>query len=875
MPLIEVRDAKEGTNGRKLTFSSKKLLANGSYEDETIAIITISDRTKTTLRIQLKRGTITLDIPQDSHHYPVRHALPVPGNGNSHTLQEVNQFISAEASYPRIIHYLKVDKFKFNGVNNENCFYLKDPDKVVYIPDSTDLKFNQVKLMFYNDKYVFYQGDITFSVLNEHANQTLKQVFWISLLNTNQVHRIYLPIVHLMDHQQDVKTSSTMIQTQVLEKGILFKQQFTDYSGKKTIFLTYLIDTTKTSDKLYLLEIEGQGLSDQEQQTLKNSDINQLKKLMKNLKKYQWKEQWGAGAQPLEDPKYTALKLFSPLEIKEALGISTATKAIFLPPQLPQNTSSITIGDRLIWPMPNSLKGVTGTITARIAAATLDNAKYHIHLVGIVPGTTAADHYYYWQVTEADNYNQFHALYLQHADNNAEEIDLLRLGLTKKQIKNITGANKGVYLHRRDGLRAYLTSHSLEDGTLLNANSASAVAATQTSITRFGQFLLCKEDKIYLGHANERQGVWMLDSPITREKVIRYLPGENITAEMFSYNGKPRGINTLLSNAVILPASSTEESETGKLPYGEKVDEASMAANGSLQVITTSGLVLAVTVNTPSNPPDFTFDLIGVTTVFSRKYQQKETQIKTLFSGIFSKLTLPEIITLPYDQQTDWYHPKSQTLFIPRSHAPYLGCNTASKTAYFSTTNSAGDRAQLRTATTQISATASYTGTSDFASSGHYSRQGDILMLNADHIDQPHDYFSLDGVSHFLLQIRQPKTEAFTFELKLLPYPVIGLFHDADRQVICKIDATITPQKVLMKRQNTALCLSIGTKWLVINDAFAPMKPNLDKLKFTFTYDGIQPTAQQLVNHYIKTLGEQNITDRANAGIKIPILLSA
>ncbi|GFN46813.1 hypothetical protein [Candidatus Regiella insecticola] len=516
--------------------------------------------------------------------------------------------------------------------------------------------------------------------------------------------------------------------------------------------------------------------------------------------------------------------------------------------------------------MPNSLKGVTGTITARLAAATLADTKYHIHLVGIVPGTTAADHYYYWEVTESDNYNQFHALYLQHADNNAEEIDLTPLGLSKTQIKKVTGADKGVYLHMRNGLRAYLTTHSLANSTKLNADDTRALSATQTSINSFGAFLLCKEDKIYLGHANERQGVWMLDSPIAREKVIRYLPGENITPEMFSYNGKLRAINALLGNAVILPSFSIAESESGKLPNNQTVVEASMAANGSLPLITSSGLVLAVTVDNPSNPPRFVFDLIGVTTVFSHKYQQNEAQIKTVFSGLLSRLTLPEIIALPYDKQTDWYHAKSETLFITRSHVPYLGCNTASKTAYFTTTNGDGDRAQLMTVTKPVSATASDTPAANFPLSGHYSRQGDILMLNADYIDQPHDYFSLDGVSHFLLQIRQTKSQPFTFALKRLPYPIIGILHDADRQVICQIDASITPQKVLMKRQDEKLQLFIGSQWLIIDDAFSTSKTHLNKLKllfqgYTANSQGYTTDLQQLVNRYKNVVTEKKETD--------------
>lgn len=363
----------------------------------------------------------------------------------------------------------------------------------------------------------------------------------------------------------------------------------------------------------------------------------------------------------------------------------------------------------------------------------------------------------------------------------------------------------------------------------------------------------------------------MLDSPITAEKTISYLPGENITPQMFTCD-VVRGIDPLLNTAIPLFASVLANGEKGKLPRGEKIIEASVASSGNLNVITSSGLVLAIQVEqAPQGQPTFQLDLIGVTTRFTGTYQHDEDKIKTAFATLFSQLTLPEIIAMPFDNQTDWYQPKNQTLFVTGSHAPYLGGNNDKNRAYFSSTRNGHElliRIESSRKTLSSGARIYSTDTRDIVQPGRYSRQGDVLILNADQITQPGYYLNIDGVSNLLIEMRQAASNTFTFEPKQFQYPVIGILPAYNRQLDCKLDDT--PQAVSMMQQGQQLYLLIGNpavkkQWLVISDAFTPSKTGLNKVKFSFQRH--ETDLQRLVSHYTKTIKEGT---EANSEIAIP-----
>ncbi|WP_342221760.1 TcdA/TcdB pore-forming domain-containing protein [Candidatus Fukatsuia endosymbiont of Tuberolachnus salignus] len=838
---IELLDVKEGTDGRRLTFSRNQIKTNGSYLSEVLATIVISKHASTQLSIQLERGSIKLmtNMQQQSQSYPFRRALPTLVDGGHgldfyHTQDYVKRFVSNAPWSGGISRYLKIDNFMpVRGVKNDNGFYLRDDsiyvDQLVYTQDTQNLKFSQAKLIFYNEHYVLYQGDVTVSSADGKTHRTIKQIFWITLLTANVPHRIYCPILHLVDHQEPVLAASVIIQTQVLEKAILFKQRFTDLNGRH-FFLTYLIDILETSDKLYLLEV--QGLSPQEKTNLSSDSLTKLKTLMQQMIK--------RPADTFQSPFEWWARYSPPLRTVSSLGGSKIIPEL----QLPQSTTRISIGDRLIWPMLNNLKGITGVITANIDSVVLNNGDYHCHLVGVLREPTTLDHGYFWQAVEINNYNQCHSLYFQQGDQQAESIDLITMGLQPSQIKQVTDCRQGVQLYMHDNSRYYLYRQT--------------EGASQ-------QWACCQEEKTYLGKANDQQGVWFWDHSLDTDKKISYMPATDIRPDMFACNTFIAADHPAVTPLV---TSTVANGEAGKLPYGESVLDANVATSGHLNVLTQGGLLLDIHIEkNAQNQPTLQLDLIGVTKVFTDNYAQHASGTREALEEVFttklSQLTLPEIIAIPFATETYWYHQASNSLFETDIDQPYLGFNSDQQTAYFDD----GD------ALLSITLSTTDQQLSSLSLPESYQRQGEVLIFKENEITVPSHYLNIDGITNLLLDIRGDGNNAFTFEPHLFTYPVIGLLYDYQRELICLIEKTIRRKEVLMMQQAQQLILYIGKQWLVIDDAFAPLKPNLDKLKFTFTRDGIQLTALHLVNGYIQTLDEQNITDRANAGIKIPILL--
>ncbi|WP_342221653.1 TcdA/TcdB catalytic glycosyltransferase domain-containing protein [Candidatus Fukatsuia endosymbiont of Tuberolachnus salignus] len=478
---IEMKNNAGAGRSRTLKFVRRILKTEGEYSTEVITTITLGNSEKTQISVRLPQGTIKKLDNQQSIFYRVNVAdlnvdLSHPATYGErvktalpHYLQQQNRLNNHAVNYIHLDDYLHHDN-QGNAEKIVGCFYpmRQERSTLLYTANHDDTPFNSeiarshVELIFHNENFAWYRGDITLTLerSRERAgsrgqlirpvpptvieSSTYENVFWMSNNRTKKLCKLYLPAIHLpvVNHTTSMvgrppAALSEITQTQVFAKGILFQHRYTYHTGEMSsgyvsqqIHLICMIDTSSAEGSMTLLE--ARDLPRNLMTTLSHSDS--LEDLHRFMKEKTVNSSAGARFSSLHPGHSSIVKL-----------------------GLPQTNTTVSIGNRLIWPLPESLHGVTGRIDAKIDSAILYDTRYLTTLAGIVKGDSEDQHHYFWSVTEPDNQQQFYKLYLQKGQSGAREIELTDFGLINTQITNITDCHQGVLISMKQGQGYYLS----------------------------------------------------------------------------------------------------------------------------------------------------------------------------------------------------------------------------------------------------------------------------------------------------------------------------------------------------------------------------------------------------------------------------------
>lgn len=187
----------------------------------------------------------------------VKTALP-------HYLQQQNRLNNHAVNYIHLDDYLHHDN-QGNAEKIVGCFYplRQERSTLLYTANHDDTPFNSdiarshVELIFHNENFAWYRGDITLTLerSRERAgsrgqlirpvlptvieSSTYENVFWMSNNRTKKLCKLYLPAIHLpvINHTTSMvgrppAALSEITQTQVFAKGILFQHRYTYHTGE-------------------------------------------------------------------------------------------------------------------------------------------------------------------------------------------------------------------------------------------------------------------------------------------------------------------------------------------------------------------------------------------------------------------------------------------------------------------------------------------------------------------------------------------------------------------------------------------------------------------------------------------------------------------
>lgn len=910
--------------GNIMKFICRTLTTKGQYTTEVITIIKVKNSEKTKITLNLPQG-ITKWKPQQTIFCRI-HFSELPLNqGEQDIISEeevqaaVQKYLAQQGRNNRYaINTLRLDNYicrnrhldstTYEIKKIDDCFYLLTQPALLYTANYNQTIFNRsierhnVTLIFHNGASAWYRGDlsITFQQTDGPSDLAIyKNVFWMSNTKTKKLQHLYLPAIHLPTITRYTSSrvghppaaTSEIVQTHVLTNGILFQQDYIYYlpqgdnktSVSKQIQLIYMIDTSSVEGRLTLLEVRGLPID------IVTHLINSHK--LEMLDRFMTKQASASSA---------------------GVRFSSVTPAHIniVKLSIPQTTTTVSIGNnRLIWPLPNSLDGVTGNISAKIDSQLLNNAQYFITLLSAVKGNSAEDNHYFWGVTEPDNHHQFYKLYRQKGYTLAKEIRLNNFGLASTDVLSVTGIHQGIALNIKSGQSYHLTLGLLEHEQLtlhslgkawrelhqnwlptlkmyihqlrnkqktsilvkaidiapiltitdlIHSDGLTALPVWYDSICH--NLFICKEkfssvmQPDCLGIANDQQGAWILNKRANNVE-IGYLPAININPSSTFFNHSYL-LNTAETPALVL--LSVDELLSGEIFTG-----ASLAEQGHINVVTQSGIILDISkydsnsldVNTPDK---FIAKLLGVNSLFSGAYYDaadhlQRIALKHALDVLSKKYLCPEIIAILLKRnQHGWYHPQSEGLFIlpaNESTAKYLGFSEREQSAYF-TTHRPGFLLKM-----------SSSGNYDFIDNqgATYQRLDDWLILKcnavatSDHlntVDIPYA-LNIDVISSLLITSgrQQNSNKKFTVDIELLNYAVIQIVHRGAGSLHCRIPQQDTTIGCTITRKGEDLLLFIVGQILIITDVFNPRKnAAYGRLQLIFANGGI--TASELANYY-------------------------
>lgn len=840
------------TEGNKLKLIRRTLIASNQYHEEIITTIILKNPNKTCLTLYFPQGDVVLDSQQSIFYSLNMAQLPINQDTNNrhddNLVQAVKSYLLKQKQQnTHAINSIRLDDFNYSDdenalvVKTERCFYSLQQGALLYTADHDDTIFNDlcvryhVELIYHNETFAWYQGDIALIFDKGQRNESreyYKNIFWVSHIATKKLKYVYLPLLHLpmisnIQGRPRPAAGSEIVQTQLSDQGIVFEQEYTYFVGemKKQIHLIYLIDTHRLGS-LRLLEVRD--LPSEVMQDLINSrHLTALHAFMQ-----QSASDSSAGAQ------------FSSSGHPSIVNVSA-----------PQSVTTVSIGNKLIWPLSGNITTVSGNISANIDFSLLNNSDYLTTLSAVIKGDQP-DHYHcFWSVTQADSY-QLHQLYLQVGQAPAIEVRLSDFGLQNSEVVSIIAAEQGIAIGMKNG-----------DGYHLNLDQQLSLKSVANSWQREHQHWLIPLIQAMRALKAQQSGAFITG----QIKAIAIAPILAIHNSLRANDHDAPSIwyDTLGEKLLIcpeMPNAATPWEALGMMnevpPCGDESISISLSDDGYLNIMTKNGGILDIKLQNDA----FIATLFGCTPRFSDADDRSRAgmminrgELERALTTFCSLYSCPEIIMIRLKNRGyGWFHPASSALFtlpIEASQAEYLGYSYDQQSAYFSVYRPGY--------LLQISSSYDH----DFVENkvGTYQRLGECLILNADFTDvlnlnkktAPY-YLNIDEVSRLWIRttINQQAAQQFICDIALFDYEVIEITHQGEGALYLRYNGSLENMSIACK--NEQLLILIPDKILIINDVFNPQK-NTAHSRLWFVSHQQEITLSQLASYYSRNVGNSGV----------------
>lgn len=768
--------------------------------------------------------------------------------------------------------------------SDDDCIYVFTQDTFLYTDNHQNTLFfntqrKNVKLIFLNDEYAWYQGDLIMPTVNASGVVChYENIIWVSEIETNRLIQVYLPLCHLptvtKNSHQITRSPSTLTKATLLAPAILFEQQYVD--SDQQINMKYMIDLSDPEEKMALTEITSFPLEIKEQ-LVQSHDLTTLRDFIKSnltIDKGIFQQQ------PLNPWERTGKNIYA---LRNA-----------------RTDTTISIGNKLVWALPNSL-AVTGNIVANISDSIANNPFYLVTLAGVAKDAEKPTpneepilvNYFFWSVTVFKNDpkngdRQFHALYVQKENDEAQLMKLEDFDLINSEVENIKNAlittkqgfiyqltnNKNLTLsginetfienHQNWSISfaAYIKKiqrSSGEKNRLKIAHHLSILGLLESDKVPLlawydkdsGHFIMCKAELnqhlIFCGISDGLKGAWIMNNKGESNKEVGYVPVMNASLLPSLF------IGSVLQHEDALPTINmlTLDEELGQGFVSAGIKKKEEMIEGDLKAVTSKGI--AINISMASNNT-FQITLFAVTTVFTDQY--RSDQLNTALRSLCQGYTCDEMIIVELQNgKTGYYHSEKDILFIPtHKEYSYFGFDSNKTTAYFLSY----DKKHL----IQINRQGAVKRID--SQEYEYQREEDVVALDS------RSAATLSGDAYLNIDVpnlviatsaEQAEEASFSIDFALFNYPIIWLLHYGKGALLCNIPANIPPAEVKMSNCNGMLCVFINNTLVLIENVFEPQtEKDTDyhhKFKLVFSNQH-SVSVSAMKEHYISTAGTAN-----------------